>query len=179
MTATWHRFSPEFRDRAVRMVDKHGGDYLSKWAAMTGNASSDGTGGSRRCGGPARSFARRPRVLRWRSSIAPSSYQEHAARLAYPDRRPARARRDDEMRVQIKRVHEARWRCRNPACGRQRAAGQDPAPGRGRAGGRTAAQPHRQGAETRTARQLPSLLQQRAITTVRVVLENEWLGNEA
>ena len=40
-------------------------------------------------------------------AIAPSSYHEHAARLADPGRRPARARRDDEMRAQIKRAHEA------------------------------------------------------------------------
>src|SRR3546814_17700997 len=40
-------------------------------------------------------------------AIAPSSYHEHAARLADPGRRPARARRDAEMRAQIKRVHEA------------------------------------------------------------------------
>ena len=40
-------------------------------------------------------------------AIAPSSYHEHAARLADPGRRPARARRDDEMQAQIKRVHDA------------------------------------------------------------------------
>ena len=39
-------------------------------------------------------------------AIAPSSYHEHAARLADPSKRPARARRDDEMREAIKRVHE-------------------------------------------------------------------------
>lgn len=39
-------------------------------------------------------------------AIAPSSYHEHAARLADPARRPARARRDDEMREAIKRVHK-------------------------------------------------------------------------
>ena len=39
-------------------------------------------------------------------AIAPSSYHEHAARLADPGKRPARARRDDEMREAIKRVHE-------------------------------------------------------------------------
>jgi transposase InsO family protein len=38
-------------------------------------------------------------------AIAPSSYREHAARLADPGRRPARARRDDEIRDEIKRVH--------------------------------------------------------------------------
>ena len=40
-------------------------------------------------------------------AIAPSSYHEHAARRADPGRRPARAQRDDEIREQIKRVHEA------------------------------------------------------------------------
>ena len=39
-------------------------------------------------------------------AIAPSSYREHAARLADPGKRPARARRDDEIMEQIKRVHE-------------------------------------------------------------------------
>lgn len=39
-------------------------------------------------------------------AIAPSSYREQAARLADPGRRPARARRDDEIMDQIKRVHE-------------------------------------------------------------------------
>jgi hypothetical protein len=41
-------------------------------------------------------------------AIAPSSYHEHAVRLADPGRRPARARRDDELREAIKRVHDAR-----------------------------------------------------------------------
>lgn len=40
-------------------------------------------------------------------AIAPSSYHEHAARLVDPGKRSARARRDDEMRAQIKRVHDA------------------------------------------------------------------------
>lgn len=40
-------------------------------------------------------------------AIAPSSYHEHARRLADPGRRPARARRDDELKQQIKRVHDA------------------------------------------------------------------------
>jgi hypothetical protein len=39
--------------------------------------------------------------------VAPSSYHTHAARLADPDKRSARARRDDEIREQIKRVHDA------------------------------------------------------------------------
>ena len=39
--------------------------------------------------------------------VAPSSYYEHAARLVDPDKRSVRARRDDELRQQIGRVHEA------------------------------------------------------------------------
>jgi len=35
MNATRNKFSPEFRDRAVRMVEEHRGDYPSEWAAMT------------------------------------------------------------------------------------------------------------------------------------------------
>lgn len=34
MNATRNTFSPEFSDRAVRMVDEHRGDYPSEWAAM-------------------------------------------------------------------------------------------------------------------------------------------------
>lgn len=40
-------------------------------------------------------------------AIAPSSYHEHSRRRADPQLRPARARRDDEIREQIGRVHEA------------------------------------------------------------------------
>src|SRR3546814_2742591 len=43
-------------------------------------------------------------------AIAPSSYHEHAARLADPAKRSARARRDDEIKQQIKRVHDDRDR---------------------------------------------------------------------
>ena len=35
MNATRNKFSPEFRDRAVRMVVEHRGDYPSQWAAMS------------------------------------------------------------------------------------------------------------------------------------------------
>lgn len=40
-------------------------------------------------------------------AIAPSSYHTHAARLADASKRSARARRDEELRVQIERVHAA------------------------------------------------------------------------
>jgi transposase len=35
MSNTRNKFSPEFRDRAVRMVAEHRGDYPSEWAALT------------------------------------------------------------------------------------------------------------------------------------------------
>ena len=38
-------------------------------------------------------------------AIAPSSYHEHAARVADPQRRSARARRDDEIKQEIRRIH--------------------------------------------------------------------------
>ena len=40
-------------------------------------------------------------------AVAPSSWHQHAARLADPGRRSVRARRDDEIMEQITRVHEA------------------------------------------------------------------------
>ncbi len=35
MTKTTNKFSPEVRDRAVRMVGEHRSDYASEWSAMT------------------------------------------------------------------------------------------------------------------------------------------------
>jgi transposase len=35
MSKTSNRFSPEVRDRAVRMVGEHRADYVSEWAALT------------------------------------------------------------------------------------------------------------------------------------------------
>lgn len=40
-------------------------------------------------------------------AVAPSSYHQHAARLADPGKRSSRARRDDELKGHIRRVHEA------------------------------------------------------------------------
>jgi transposase InsO family protein len=37
--------------------------------------------------------------------IAPSTYHEHARRRREPERRPYRAKRDDELRVEVRRVH--------------------------------------------------------------------------
>ena len=35
MNKTSNKFSPEVRDRAVRMVGEHWADYASEWAALT------------------------------------------------------------------------------------------------------------------------------------------------
>lgn len=42
MSATRNKFWPEFRDRAVRMVEEHRGDYPSEWAAMSSIAAKVG-----------------------------------------------------------------------------------------------------------------------------------------
>ena len=42
--------------------------------------------------------------------IAPSTYREHAARRRNPARLPARARRDDVLRTEIRRVREENFR---------------------------------------------------------------------
>jgi putative transposase len=42
--------------------------------------------------------------------IAPSTYHEHAARRRNPARLPARARRDDVLRAEIRRVWEENFR---------------------------------------------------------------------
>lgn len=42
MSATRNKSSPEFRDRAVRMVNEHRGDYPSERAAMTSIAGKAG-----------------------------------------------------------------------------------------------------------------------------------------
>jgi len=42
MSKTRNRFSPEVRDRAVRMVGEHRADHASEWEAMTSIASKIG-----------------------------------------------------------------------------------------------------------------------------------------
>jgi len=42
MSNTRNKFSPEVRDRAVRMVGEHRADYGSEWAAMTSISSKIG-----------------------------------------------------------------------------------------------------------------------------------------
>ncbi|MDT7531898.1 IS3 family transposase [Sphingobium sp. SA2] len=169
MSKTTNKFSPEVRERAVRMVVEQRAEYGSEWEVMKSIAAKIGCSletlrrwcreeASRRAGPAAlaaddrerlrllerevKELRRANEILRKASAyfcdggarppremmmafidvhredlgiepicrelaIAPSSYHEHAARSADPGRRPARAQRDDEIREQIKRVHEA------------------------------------------------------------------------
>ncbi|WP_313737019.1 IS3 family transposase [Sphingobium yanoikuyae] len=169
MSKTTNKFSPEVRERAVRMVAEQRAEYGSEWEVMKSIAAKIGCSletlrrwcreeASRRAGPAAlaaddrerlrllerevKELRRANEILRKASAyfcdggarpprqmmmafidahredlgiepicrelaIAPSSYHEHAARRADPGRRPARARRDEEIREQIKRVHEA------------------------------------------------------------------------
>ncbi|QJR02824.1 IS3 family transposase [Sphingobium yanoikuyae] len=169
MSKTTNKFSPEVRERAVRMVVEQRAEYGSEWEVMKSIAAKIGCSletlrrwcreeASRRAGPAAlaaddrerlrllerevKELRRANEILRKASAyfcdggarppremmmafidvhredlgiepicrelaIAPSSYHEHAARRADPGRRPARAQRDDEIREQIKRVHEA------------------------------------------------------------------------
>ncbi|WP_176599234.1 IS3 family transposase [Sphingobium sp. 15-1] len=169
MSKTTNKFSPEVRERAVRMVAEQRAEYGSEWEVMKSIAAKIGCSletlrrwcreeASRRAGPAAlaaddrerlrllerevKELRRANEILRKASAyfcdggarppremmmafidahredlgiepicrelaIAPSSYHEHAARRADSGRRPARTRRDEEIREQIKRVHEA------------------------------------------------------------------------
>ncbi|WP_323809773.1 IS3 family transposase [Sphingobium baderi] len=169
MSKTTNKFSPEVRERAVRMVAEQRAEYGSEWEVMKSIAAKIGCSletlrrwcreeASRRAGPAAlaaddrerlrllerevKELRRANEILRKASAyfcdggarppremmmafidahredlgiepicrelaIAPSSYREHAARRADPGRRPARARRDEEIGEQIRRIHEA------------------------------------------------------------------------
>jgi transposase-like protein len=96
MTGNSNRFSREVRERAVRMMNEHRGEYGSEWEGICSIASKIGCtaetlrrwirraeriGGSRissgkcaSCARPTRSCARRPRILPRRSSTAGSGH---------------------------------------------------------------------------------------------------------
>jgi transposase-like protein len=48
MTTRRSKFSPEIRERAVRMVGEHRADYSSEWEAMTSIAGKIGASGAGR-----------------------------------------------------------------------------------------------------------------------------------
>lgn len=59
MSKTRNKFSPEARDRAVRMVGEHRAGYGSEWEAMTSIAAKIGCTAGRRRQGPAQAAGAR------------------------------------------------------------------------------------------------------------------------
>lgn len=74
------KFSPEVRERAVRLVQEHRDEYPFQWAA-------------------AQSIA--PKIG------CPSAYWRHAARCRNPQLRSLQAKRDEQLMVDIQRVPSA------------------------------------------------------------------------
>src|SRR5882672_1694917 len=124
------RFSPEVRERAVRMGFEHTQDHASQWTAITSIAEKIGCAaetlrswvrqaerdGGRRPGLTTDERARLKHLERENVDdygvepicavlpIAPSLYYERRARARDPERRPARARRDEALGEHIRRV---------------------------------------------------------------------------
>jgi transposase len=116
MTKRTPPYSPEVRERAVRMVFEHRDEYTSQYEAILSIAAKIGC--SRETLRHWVRQAERDQGLRSGptsadqeriKSLAPSTYYEHAARKANPDRRPARERRDAELCQEIRRVFAANF----------------------------------------------------------------------
>ena len=84
--STSKRYSPEVRERAVRLVFEQQGECESQWAAIGSIC------------------AQLP--------IAPSQYYEHKLREAMPERLPPPLRRDRALGSEIRRVYEENFRVR-------------------------------------------------------------------
>jgi len=107
-----NRFSPEMRERAVRMVQEHRGEYPSLWAAIESIAPKVG------CVPPAqvlRAFVDQHRdtfgvePICKALQLAPSAYLLHARRQRIPTLQSDRAKRDSILVPQIKRVWDSNW----------------------------------------------------------------------
>ena len=83
---TQKRYSPEVRDRAVRMVFEHQEEYESQWAAVSSIAAKIGCTAET--------------LRKW------VRQSEQKARVADPQRLPARALREQVLRTEIQRVWE-------------------------------------------------------------------------
>lgn len=90
MIATKNKFSPKFRDRAVRMVDEHRGDYPSEWAAMTSIAG--------KVGCTTETLRRRCREEASRRSGTAAQAANDWERLKLLEREVKELRRADEIR---------------------------------------------------------------------------------
>lgn len=83
-TGTSMRYSPEVRDRAVRMVKEHGGAYASEWAALTSIAEKFGCSAET--------------LRKWVRRADRASSPDHAASDAAADRVKALERENRELR---------------------------------------------------------------------------------
>ncbi|MCG6113474.1 MAG: IS3 family transposase [Paracoccus sp.] len=172
MSKTTNKFSPEVRERAVRLVLETEGQHASRWQAVMSIAAKIGctaqtlnewvkkadVDSGRRAGIPTemsermKALERENRELRQANEIlrkasayfcdggarppvevmvgfidahrdahgvepicavlpiAPSTYYDHLAKRADPARRSDRARRDETLRPEIRRVFEENWR---------------------------------------------------------------------
>lgn len=107
------KFSPEVRERAVRMVQEHRGEYPSMWAAIESIAPKIGCGAAALLDWVKQAEVDAGNVLVWPQPrrnaprvepicrvlrIAPSAYRLHAARSRDPSKRGAL--RDHQQPVQ-------------------------------------------------------------------------------
>jgi putative transposase len=128
---TTNHYLPEIRERAIRMVREHQGEYASEWAAVQSIAAKIGCMVETLCrwirqsqkvsvdpkelGSESeriKAFIDDHRAVYGAESIckvlpiAPSTYYLHAAHRTNPELRSARTRRDEALRQQIGRVWE-------------------------------------------------------------------------
>ena len=134
------RFSPEVRERAVRMVEEHREAHASEWAVLQSVAPKLGCTAetlrkwvrqAQRDAGhrPGLTTSERERLKELEREvrelkraneicavlpIAPSTYHRHRHQRTHPTRRSARAQRDDQLRVEIQRVYDAHQQVYGP-----------------------------------------------------------------
>lgn len=101
MSKTMHKFSPEVRQHAGRLVLDHEHDHSSRWAAILSIASKIGCTGQ-----TLNEWVKKAEVDAGKRAgvpIAPSTYRDHVAKRADPAKLSAREKRDLELNPAIER----------------------------------------------------------------------------